>query len=249
MEWRDIGEQREHRRYPRHARRQDRTQPPHERNAGGHRAGDLQVLVHRLRPRPRQGQRRAARIHCHRLGLTPRPPRPLPRPQRRDSELGEIPEGWEIRTSRRSVIDRLSVGKKYEQKTVKPIGKVPVLDKGKSGIIGYHDDEARRGCIERIVPSPCSQTTPATCVLSIFHSQQYRTCCHLLVKGVDTIWAFYATFGKQSFIEYKGHWPDFVIHKIVVPDIEADHLEFCKCKPIRLLRMAWAYESETAHAR
>ena len=35
--------------------------------------------------------------------------------------------------------------------------------------------------------------------------------------GVDTLWAFYATQGKLTFSEYKGHWPDFVIEKVVVP--------------------------------
>lgn len=43
-----------------------------------------------------------------------------------DSELGEIPEGWEVRTVC-DVIERLSVGKKYEQKTVEAVGKVPTV--------------------------------------------------------------------------------------------------------------------------
>ena len=87
---------------------------------------------------------------CCRLGLTPDllalfPDRLV------DSELGEIPEGWEVQTVG-EVIDRLSIGKKYEQKTVKAAGKVPVLDQGKSGIIGYHDDEPGVCCIDR---QPC----------------------------------------------------------------------------------------------
>jgi len=36
-------------------------------------------------------------------------------------------------------------------------------------------------------------------------------------KGVDTIWAFYATKDRVLFSEYKGHWPDFAIEKSVVP--------------------------------
>jgi type I restriction enzyme S subunit len=38
-------------------------------------------------------------------------------------------------------------------------------------------------------------------------------------KGIDLdiLWIFAATNGKQEFIEYKGHWPDFMIKKIVVP--------------------------------
>jgi type I restriction enzyme S subunit len=36
-------------------------------------------------------------------------------------------------------------------------------------------------------------------------------------KGVDTVWAFYATKDRIKFSEYKGHWPDFAIEKAVVP--------------------------------
>ena len=43
-----------HRPRPRHAGRQDRAEPPDERDAGGHGAGALQVVVRRFRPRPRQ---------------------------------------------------------------------------------------------------------------------------------------------------------------------------------------------------
>ena len=37
-------------------------------------------------------------------------------------------------------------------------------------------------------------------------------------KGVDTVWAYYATKDRLKFSEYKGHWPDFAIEKAVVPD-------------------------------
>jgi type I restriction enzyme S subunit len=36
-------------------------------------------------------------------------------------------------------------------------------------------------------------------------------------KGVDTVWAFFATRDRVKFTEYKGHWPDFAIEKAVVP--------------------------------
>src|SRR6266480_2156330 len=52
-----------------------------------------------------------------------------------DSELGPIPKGWRVMTFGQ-FIKRLSVGQKYDQKTVKTIGKVPVLDQGRSGVIG-----------------------------------------------------------------------------------------------------------------
>jgi type I restriction enzyme S subunit len=39
-------------------------------------------------------------------------------------------------------------------------------------------------------------------------------------KGVDTVWAYYATKDRIKFSEYKGHWPDFVIEKSAVPTEE-----------------------------
>jgi type I restriction enzyme S subunit len=39
-------------------------------------------------------------------------------------------------------------------------------------------------------------------------------------KGVDTVWAFYATKDRIKFSEYKGHWPDFAIEKAVVPSVD-----------------------------
>ena len=52
-----ISEATRHRPHPRHAGRQDRTEPADERDAGGDGAGALQVVVRGLRPRPRQGRR------------------------------------------------------------------------------------------------------------------------------------------------------------------------------------------------
>ena len=84
-----------HRPHPRHPGRQDRAQPPDERDPGGHGPGALQVLVRRLRPRPRQdGGPLAPRPSL--LGL-PADLYDLFPDRLVESELGEIPEGWEVR--------------------------------------------------------------------------------------------------------------------------------------------------------
>ncbi|MFM8900625.1 MAG: restriction endonuclease subunit S [Burkholderiales bacterium] len=56
-----------------------------------------------------------------------------------DSELGEIPRGWRVKKFG-DFIDRISVGKKFDQKTALVEGLVPILDQGKSGIIGFHNE-------------------------------------------------------------------------------------------------------------
>ncbi|WP_419635944.1 restriction endonuclease subunit S, partial [Thiolapillus sp.] len=57
-----------------------------------------------------------------------------------ESELGEIPEGWGVKRIG-GMVERFSVGKKYSQKTASEKGSIPILDQGKSGIIGYHSDK------------------------------------------------------------------------------------------------------------
>ena len=37
-------------------------------------------------------------------------------------------------------------------------------------------------------------------------------------------WLYLATLGKQAFVEYKGHFPDFLIKEIIVPPEELTEL-------------------------
>ncbi|MGA2158058.1 MAG: restriction endonuclease subunit S [Dehalococcoidia bacterium] len=158
-----------------------------------------------------------------------------------DSEMGEIPAGWGIR-SVGDIINRLPVGKKYEQKTVNQTGKVPVLDQGKTGVIGYHDDEPGIIASEE---HPIAIFANHTCYMRLIHFpfSAIQNVLPFIGKGVDTIWVFYATYGKQPFTEYKGHWPDFVIHNVVVPTPEL-MTEFSNLvHPV--LRMTWTKENES----
>jgi len=62
-------------------------------------------------------------------------------------------------------------------------------------------------------------------------------------KGVNTIWVYFATLGKQSFIEYKGHWPDFIIHDVVVSGSEITEKFAILTKP--LMQEIWANDKES----
>jgi type I restriction enzyme S subunit len=57
-----------------------------------------------------------------------------------ESALGMIPRGWKLMQFG-EFIDRQSVGKKYDQKSALEEGSVPILDQGKSGVIGFHNDK------------------------------------------------------------------------------------------------------------
>lgn len=135
-----------------------------------------------------------------------------------DSEIGPIPQGWRIEKVE-DCIARHGVGKKYEQKTVQSSGDVPVLDQGRSGIIGYHNDTPGVNASE---DNPIIVFANHTCYMRIitFPFSAIQNVLPFTGKNLDTIWTFFATEGLQEFLEYKGHWPDFVINKIVVPTEE-----------------------------
>ena len=132
-----------------------------------------------------------------------------------NSELGPIPVGWKVKKIG-DLIERLKVGKKYDQWTVQKKGKVPVLDQGKKGIIGYHNDAPGvTASLERPVVIFCNHT----CLMKLI-SHPFSAIQNVLPfegKGVNTTWTYFATRGKQEFTGYKGHWPDFIVHKLVVP--------------------------------
>lgn len=137
------------------------------------------------------------------------------------SSLGHIPKDWEVKTVE-DVVQRIPSGKKYEQKTVSSTGAIPVLDQGKSGIIGYHDDEpgvvasedapvivfANHTCYQRLIHFPFSAIQN---VLPFVSSSS-------LPRNI--YWLHWATNGLVVFNDYKGHWPEFMAKNLVVPPAE-----------------------------
>lgn len=132
-----------------------------------------------------------------------------------ESELGEIPKGWSAKKFG-DFIDRISVGKKFDQKTAFAEGAVPILDQGKSGIIGFHN-ETPGVCAS--LEKPVVVFANHTCYMRLitFDFSAIQNVLPFVGKGVDTVWAYYATKDIVKFSEYKGHWPDFVLADAVVP--------------------------------
>jgi len=133
-----------------------------------------------------------------------------------DSEVGPIPKGWEVKKIE-DIIKRFPVGKKYAQKTASEKGQVPILDQGKSGIIGYHNEKPG---IMASPDDPIVVFANHTCYMRLIMHDFSAIQNVLPFKGIDIdiFWIYAATYGKQDFIEYKGHWPDFIIKKVVVPN-------------------------------
>lgn len=132
-----------------------------------------------------------------------------------DSELGPIPECWSVEKIG-DVVERFSVGKKYNQKIAVESGSVPILDQGKSGIIGYHNDKPG---VKASLNDPIIVFANHTCYMKLvtYNFSAIQNVLPFKLKDCDIYWSYLATKGKQNFIEYKGHWPDFMVHEIVIP--------------------------------
>jgi type I restriction enzyme S subunit len=135
-----------------------------------------------------------------------------------ESELGAVPKGWRVQKFG-DFTDRQSVGKKFDQKTAFASGQVPILDQGKSGVIGFHNEEPG---IKASLEKPVVVFANHTCYMRLicFDFSAIQNVLPFIGKGVDTVWAFYATKDRIKFSEYKGHWPDFAIEKAIVPSVE-----------------------------
>jgi len=139
-----------------------------------------------------------------------------------DSELGLIPVGWEVQRIK-DVVKRHSVGEKYSQKTASETGIVPILDQGKSGVIGYHSNKPG---VKASPDDPIIVFANHTCYMRLIMHDFSAIQNVLPFKGVaqNIYWLYAATIGKQEFIEYKGHWPDFEIKELVIPTRKLDQI-------------------------
>ena len=134
------------------------------------------------------------------------------------SELGMIPEGWEVRKVE-ELVERIHPGKLYDSNTVKRSGKVPVLDQGRSGIIGYHDDEPG---VKASEDNPIIVFANHTCYqnLILFSFSAIQNVLPFIPSKANfrnIIWLHWATKDLVRFHDYKGHWPEFVNKKLLVP--------------------------------
>jgi type I restriction enzyme S subunit len=159
-----------------------------------------------------------------------------------DSELGPIPKGWSVRSFEELVVKQ-KVGQVYSSKNSSKKGKVPILDQKESGKIGFHDDPpgyvaspeepvvvfGNHTCTLRLIPFPFSV------IQNVFP---------LLSEKANIFWLFFALQGKQDYEGYKGHWPDFILHKIKTPRREVTDKFGELVKP--LFQKIWTLEAETS---
>jgi type I restriction enzyme, S subunit len=134
------------------------------------------------------------------------------------SDLGQIPDGWDVKTIE-ELVKRIPVGKKYDQKSANPSGTVPIFDQGKTGVIGYHDEQPG---------VDASETDP---VIVFANHTCYQRLVHYPFSAIQNVlpfvpdpslsrniyWLHYATNGRLVLNDYKGHWPEFAALPVMVP--------------------------------
>jgi len=135
-----------------------------------------------------------------------------------ESELGEIPVGWEV-DKIGSILKRLKPSKRYTKKQIEPIGKVPVYEQGAGILMGYHNEEAG---FKATPDQPIFIFGDHTCIthLSCSSFDISQNVIPLQGNKYPTIWTYYAIQGKQGFQEYRRHWSELIIKKLVLPDLQ-----------------------------
>jgi len=157
------------------------------------------------------------------------------------SAIGPIPSGWGVRTIGESVIKQ-KPGKLYDTKSSSISGMIPVLDQGRSGFVGFHNDQP--GVLASHV-TPKVVFANHTCSLRLvsYPFSVIQNVFPLEGNDVDTIWLYFAVEGKQKFDTYKGHWPDFVLHEIIHPPFELTRLFRNMIFP--LMDQRWTLDEES----
>jgi len=157
------------------------------------------------------------------------------------SAIGRIPSGWGVRTIGDSVVKQ-KPGKLYDTKSSSISGAIPVLDQGRSGFVGFHNDQP--GVLASHL-SPKVVFANHTCSLRLvsYPFSVIQNVFPLEGNDVDTIWLYFAVEGKQKFDTYKGHWPDFVLHEIIHPPLELTRLFRNMIFP--LMDQRWTLDEES----
>ena len=134
-----------------------------------------------------------------------------------DSEIGEIPKGWDVFKVKDEAI-RLKVGKLYSNKTVEEEGSIPVLDQSDSGIIGYHSNDQ---FVSASLENPVFTFANHTCKMRLLFSDfgVIQNVIPMQSKSYPTIWFYLRTLDIKKFEEYKGHMPDFMDTQLCFPSV------------------------------
>lgn len=131
------------------------------------------------------------------------------------TDFGEIPEGWEIKTARDLLI-RFPAGKKYTQENVLEFGKIPVIDQSEREFLGFHNYSHDHNASSE---HPIMIFGDHTCKMRIMvrpFSVGPNT-IPFAGAGYSEVYLYFLIRNLVRTQEYKRHWNELIIKKVVVP--------------------------------
>jgi type I restriction enzyme S subunit len=132
-----------------------------------------------------------------------------------DSELGLIPEGWEI-VKVQTLLNRISVKGLPKSVELTAIGNTLVLEQGDPIVSGFINKEP---AIEASVTEPKFIFGDHTCRMRL-STLPFSVMPNTIVldsKTINTYWAYQATLGLQSFETYRRHWMELAYKEVIQP--------------------------------
>ncbi len=136
-----------------------------------------------------------------------------------DSEMGEIPEGWNIGNIE-AICSRLPSGKVFKEIELSLKGNVPVYDQSSKGIIGFHNEEP---AFNVDVDNPILIFGDHTCRIQLVcepFSLGPNTIPLSGKNGYNPIFSYFLIKDLIEQREYKRHWNELVSYKMVIPPSE-----------------------------
>jgi len=148
-----------------------------------------------------------------------------------DSELGKIPEGWEVKKVK-GIVKRLKAGRTYTQKEVLPMGNIPVVDQSRSEFLGFHNNESDHYASSE---EPIIIFGDHTCKMQIMVGPFSLGPNVIPFISNDSGLIYYLFFLVRNLVEtheYKRHWNDLVIKKVALAGKKSQFLFSEMIKPL-----------------
>ena len=141
----------------------------------------------------------------------------LPSYSSKDEAEKYAPDGWQA-LQIEQLYEQLPVGKRFEQKTSLPVGRVPVIDQSTAGIVGWHNEAPGVAASSK---SPVVTFANHTCEMRLMERPFSVIQNVFPLVGRDNVcrtkFFYYLTKGRVWLEEYKGHFPDFRRKWILCP--------------------------------
>jgi type I restriction enzyme S subunit len=148
------------------------------------------------------------------------------------TELGEVPEGWEVKEVD-DIVDRLSKGNIYRKKNTDDEGDIIIIDQSTDEYLGFHDNEP---------DFPASPGEPYiifgdhTCKMQLL-IRPFSLGPNVVPfiaedKGLSNYYLYYLLEPIIESREYKRHWTTFKVKKVAVAPTEIANKFEKKVRPL-----------------